>query len=60
MEISSGLLPPLVSVKTKLEKIQAGLKVWSRNSFGNIAKQIASVQKNLKDAETKAVQGSMG
>lgn len=53
-------MPPLVSVKTKLEKTQAGLKVWSRNSFGNITKQIASVRKNVKDAGTKAVQGSMG
>ena len=55
-----GCLPPLVSVKTKLEKIQAGLKVWSRNSLGNITKQIANVRKNLKDAESKAVQGSRG
>ena len=55
-----GCLPPLISVKTKLEKIQAGLKVWSRNSFGNITKQIANVRKNLKDTESKAVQGSRG
>ena len=55
-----GYLPLLVSVKTKLGKIQAGMKVWSRNSFGNITKKIANVRKNLKDAESKAIQGSRG
>ena len=55
-----GCLPLLVSVKTKLGKIQAGMKVWSRNSFGNITKKIANIRKNLKDAESKAVQGSRG
>ena len=41
----------LDSVKTKLERIQAGLKLWSRNSFGPITKQLAIVRKNLRDAE---------
>ena len=48
-------MSPLDSVKTKLERIHAGLKHWSRNSFGNITMQLAIVQKNLRDAETKAV-----
>ena len=50
-----GYMSPLDSVKTNLEKTQVGLKLWSRNSFGNITKQLAIVQKNLRDVETKAV-----
>ena len=33
-----GCMSPLVSVKTRLERIQEGSKHWSRNSFGNITK----------------------
>ena len=50
-----GCISPLVSVKTKLERIQAGLKQRSRNSFSNITKQLALIWKSLRDVETKAV-----
>ena len=46
-----GYMSPLDSVKTKLERIQAGLKLWSRNYFDAITKQLAIVRKNLRDVE---------
>ena len=49
-------MSPLVSVKTKLERVHTGLKNWSKNSFGNITKQLGIVQKNLREAKAKAVQ----
>ena len=50
-----GCESPISKIKTNLERVQAGLKLWSRNSFGNITKQLAIVQKNLKEVEAKAV-----
>ena len=53
-------MSPLVSVKTKLERVQKGLKKWSKNSFGNITKQLGIVRKNLREAEAKAIQNGRG
>ena len=40
---TQGCMSPLVSVKTKLERVQMGLKHWSRNSFDNITKSLGIV-----------------
>ena len=57
---TKGYMSPLVSVKTKLERVQKGLKNWSKNSFGNITKQLGIVRKNLREAEAKAIQNGRG
>ena len=57
---TKGYMSPLVPVKTKLERVQKGLKNWSKNSFGNITKQLGIVRKNLREAEAKAMQNGRG
>ena len=57
---TKGYMSLLVSVKTKLERVQKGLKNWSKNSFGNITKQLGIVRKNLREAEAKAMQNGRG
>lgn len=40
-----------------LQSYQASLKLWSKNSFGNITRQLIEVRKNLKEAKMVANRG---
>ena len=57
---AQGCMSPLVSIKTNLERVQKGLKNWSKNPFGNITKQLGIVRINLREAEAKAMQNGRG
>ena len=60
MEFSAWLLAFFNLGQDKTREDPSGFEGMSKNSFGNITKQITNVRKNLKDAESKAVQGSRG
>ncbi|XP_075645079.1 uncharacterized protein LOC142616076 [Castanea sativa] len=48
---------PMVRVTENLQSCQVSLKLWSKNSFGNITRQLVEVRKKLKEAEMVAVRG---
>uniref|UniRef100_A0A2N9FN80 Protein kinase domain-containing protein n=1 Tax=Fagus sylvatica TaxID=28930 RepID=A0A2N9FN80_FAGSY len=48
---------PMFSVWGKIHACRRELRVWSKQSFGNIKTKIQAVEKRLKQAETVSMQG---
>ena len=46
---------PMGVVETNLETCQARLRSWSKNSFGNITRDLIHKRKQLKEAEEEAI-----
>jgi hypothetical protein len=48
---------PMFSVWGKIHACRRGLRLWSKQSFGNIKTKIKEVERRLKQAETVSMQG---
>ena len=47
----------MFQVWNKLKNCKRGLSKWSRQNFGNVTRQLAEKQQQLKEVETNAIQG---
>ena len=48
---------PMEQVEWKLKSCQVNLKWWSKNSFGNVTKQLREKKEKLKKEEDAAIRG---